>query len=206
MRMHDITKDVRDLYCGPGAICSITNWPASTVLNAFRKIRTMRWMHGHPRVIHTAHGTYSGAAMARPDAIKGACPQEIQEVLSAFGYKMRGAVDDSARNVFRRLNAAGRIAPGVRRPTFGAWVSERMHPDRMYLVIVSNHYVLVHGDEWIDNMSLRPRLMNQLRFKRGRVRAVYRITAPEGWSRPQYAGDASLPEHTESVLQSIPCT
>lgn len=176
MNFNPIMRD-EVCYCGPGAVCIITGWPATVVNQAFRLNRDLVGQ----RPINTAHGPYPD--QTTDTWIRGTNPLEVQEVLEVFGYRMRGAKDDSATNVMRRMIRHGR-RPSHPKPTFRGWLNWRLHPERMYLVIVSNHWMLVQGDQWQDVMYETPRPVQRLHLSRGRVRAVYRITAPAGWSRP----------------------
>lgn len=62
--------------------------------------------------------------------------------------------------------------------TFAQWLQEA-NPDALYIVNVTRHYIVVKGNEWIDNITRKIQSVETFK-KRARVKATFRIeSVPE---------------------------
>lgn len=62
-------------------------------------------------------------------------------------------------------------------PTFTAWLNNRRGDEirAMFLVVLTDHFVVVNGNEFIDTFTLKPVKLDDCPHRRSRVKRVFRI-------------------------------
>jgi len=61
------------------------------------------------------------------------------------------------------------------RPTFAAWLREHDRGDDVWLVVLTNHFMVVQGDVAGDNVTMRPVPLAEAPNRRARVLGAYRV-------------------------------
>jgi hypothetical protein len=141
-------------FCGPTVIAAITRQPLSVVLTAARRATYPDW-----------------DSMTRRPPIKGMSTGQVRRTLNLLGYDMRQC------STFDLKPTKGWGVAG--RPSLAKWFKTRTEAERKNLVIVNvtNHWVLVKGNKFLDTMTGgRPVRIGLAPGRRKRVEKTFIVT------------------------------
>ena len=97
--------------------------------------------------------------------VQGCSNHQVRRALRKLGYIAR------RQYVCNVITRSGRFL----KPTVMQWLDQRIHKSATYLVVVTGHYVVVRGNQLVDNQHGNPVHVERSKHIRKRVRMVFII-------------------------------
>ncbi len=158
IKLKPIKHDVKSkLWCGMGALSAVTGLPSSETKKIFQSFRRCTYVN-----VYNEYGDCVGDKERAP-VIKGISHPEMEKAFNLCGYNC--ALKEGYSSV-----------PMKERPTLASYLRGRKFKQSCYLICVTNHYVVVKGNSFIDNHTRKPVPLSKAPWRRKRVKKVWLIT------------------------------